>query len=115
MAFTTATRDEFLDGDLDTRATYASLHTADPGATGDNELSGGSYVRVPITWNPASGGSKSIVAPQTVQIPVGSDFTHFGMWDAVSGGTFAGSGLLDSAQSYPTGGTYLLNIVVNSA
>lgn len=114
MAFTTATRDEFLN-DLDTLATHASLHTADPSTTGANEVAGGSYARVAITWAAASGGSKALTAAVTLQVPAGTTITHFGLWSALSAGTFRGGGALDSSQAYPTGGTYDLNISITSS
>jgi hypothetical protein len=113
MALTSATRDTMLD-QLNALATHASLHTADPGSSGTSEVAGGSYARVPITWSASSGGTKNITAAATVQIPAGTTFTHFGMWSALTSGTFRGGGALDSSQSYPTGGTYDLTITVPS-
>jgi hypothetical protein len=114
MALTSASRDEMLN-DLDVLATHASLHTADPGTTGANEVAGGSYARVPITWAASSGGAKTLTAAVTLQIPSGTTITHFGLWSASSGGTFRGGGTLDSSQSYPTGGTFDLTVTVTSS
>lgn len=113
MALTSASRDEMLN-DLDTLATHASLHTADPGSTGASEVTGGSYARVPITWNAASGGTKTLTAAVTLQIPSGTTITHFGLWSASSGGTFRGGGALDASQSFPTGGTFDLSVTVTA-
>lgn len=115
MALTSATRDALLAGtSLASLATHASLHTAnpDPGG-GDQEVTGGSYTRVPITWNSPSGGSET--ASVTLQIPAGTTFGYFGLWSALSSGTYRGSGDLDATQTYATAGTFDLNIVVNTA
>lgn len=114
MSFTSATLDTFLD-DLDTLATYASLHTADPGSTGTSEVTGGSYARQAITWSSASSGSKTLSGTVTFQIPSGTTITHAGTWSAVSAGTFRGGGALDSSQSYPSGGEYTLNLTATAS
>jgi len=70
---------------------YASLHTADPGDTGTNEASGGSYARQGVTFGaPAVDGTGySIVntADITFSPPAGT-YTHLGLWTASTGGTF---------------------------
>lgn len=114
MAFTSATRDEFLD-DLDVLATHVSLHTADPGTTGADEVTGGSYAREAVTWAAASGGSKTSTGALTFQIPASTNFTHFGLWSASSGGTFRGGGVLDEPQSYSTPGTFDFTPTITSA
>jgi hypothetical protein len=115
MAFTSATRDALLDGtSLASLATHASLHTADPGTTGASEVAGGSYARVPITWSAASGGSKTLTAAVTLQVPAGTTVTHFGLWSAISAGTFRGGGSLSASQAFGTAGTYDLSITVTT-
>ncbi|NIL74411.1 hypothetical protein [Rhodococcus sp. B10] len=68
-----------------------SLHTGDPGTTGANEISGGSYARVATTWTAGAVDGAVVgsevefnipgpVAPATVVTP-----THLGCW---SGSTF---------------------------
>lgn len=107
MAFTSATRDAVMDGtSIAALCTHVSLHTADPGGTGASEVTGGSYARMALSWAAAAGGSKTLTAAVTLQIPAGTTITHFGYWSASSGGTFRGGGALDASQSYPTGGTY---------
>jgi hypothetical protein len=110
MAFTDAVRDEMLN-DLDGLATHASLHTADPGTTGADEVTGGSYARQAITWAAASAGSKTLTATVVMQIPPGTTITHAGTWSAISAGTFRGGGALPAPEAYPTGGTYNLNLI----
>lgn len=76
-----------------TVALYASIHTADPGDNGANEVVGGSpaYARLPVTWNPAAGGTLTISNQPEFDLPAGT-FTHIGLWDSVSGGNYIGSG-----------------------
>lgn len=71
-------------------ALYASAHSA-WSATGGNELSGGSYARVAVTWASASGPSVSLSGtPYTVNVPASSTVGWVGFWTALTGGTFAG-------------------------
>lgn len=59
-----------------------SLHTADPGTTGSNEVSGGSYARQNGTF---SGGALS-AAVNFTNMPAVSGNLWVGVWS--SGGTF---------------------------
>lgn len=109
MAFTTDTRDALLNG-LDTLATYASLHTADPGETGDSEVTGGAYARQPITWEPAAAGSKTLTASVTFDVPSGVTVTHAGTWDSDVGGMFRGSAELSSPETFGAAGTATVSL-----
>src|SRR4051812_41810542 len=108
MTFTTVVIDGILD-DIDAVATHASIHTADPGGTGAHEVTGGSYVRKALTWPSSSGGIKT-AAPVTFQIPTGSTITHFGLWNAVGGGTFAGGQALVEEVVFAVGAPYSLTV-----
>jgi len=73
---------------------WVSLHSADPGLTGANEISGNAYGRVLMEF-PAAGGDA--VAENTNQetfgpaTPAGwGTVTHWGIWTAGSGGTYRG-------------------------
>lgn len=71
---------------------YLSLHTADPGTTGANEVSGGSYARQPITFV-ASGGNELIsggtdASQSFAGMPAESGNLWAGVWTALSGGTY---------------------------
>jgi hypothetical protein len=90
-------------------ATHLSLHTADPGDTGASEVAGGSYVREAITWAAASAGAKAINESPVFQVPAATTITHFGLWSAVSGGTFRGGGALPSSEAFGGPGTYTAN------
>lgn len=88
-------------------AVYASLHTADPGDSGANEVSGGSpaYTREAITWNAASGGSLDNNANPSFDVPAGTTVTHLGLWSAATAGTFYGSVAVTS-ETFAAQGVY---------
>jgi hypothetical protein len=71
-------------------AAYMSAHSA-YSSSGANELSGGSYARVAVTWGSASGGSISLSGtPYSINAPASSSAGWVGFWTASSGGTFLG-------------------------
>jgi hypothetical protein len=76
---------------------FVSLHTADPGDAGANEVVGGGYARVgPVAF--ANSGFNPTVAANTaiMTYPLASanygTINFFGLWTALSGGSFLGSG-----------------------
>ncbi len=74
---------------------YISLHTADPGNTGADEVSGGSYARVAQgTFGSAGSNPTTLSNSAAIDFPTATGswgtVTHFGIWDAVSGGNFLG-------------------------
>lgn len=88
---------------------YISLHTASPGTTGANEVTGGSYVRAQTTWGSASGGS--VAGSQvTINVPAGTTITNFGIWSAPTSGTYIGGGSLASSQAYTGAGQYAITV-----
>jgi hypothetical protein len=70
-------------------ATYASVHSGDPGATGtSNELTGGSpaYARKAISFAAAAARAKAVQATfPTFDIPAGSTVAYIGLWSAIAG------------------------------
>lgn len=94
---------------LGTLIAFASLHTADPGAGGANEVAGGSpaYARKAITWNAAASGNLDNNANPVFDVPAGTTITHVGFWSLVSGGTFYGSGDITD-EVYGGQGTYTI-------
>src|SRR5699024_373975 len=86
-------------------ASEGSIHTSDPGSTGDEEVSGGDYSRQALNWASASGGSVSVSSTVTFDIPVNTTVTHLGFWDSAEtwlgsielseAGAFVGAGTLD--------------------
>lgn len=93
-----------------TTTAYVSLHTADPGNTGANEVSGNAYVRQgPITF--ANAGNNPTVASNTAILTYPAATASwgtigwFGIWTAATAGTFQGSGALTSAKPIASGDT----------
>ena len=80
-----------------------SLHTGDPGETGANELSGGSYARFSGTFNAAAGGEKDNSALLEFPGLPAATITHAGVWDAVSAGNFLIGGPLNQAETVGAG------------
>jgi hypothetical protein len=66
----------------------ASLHTAFPGLTGANEVTGGSpaYARKAVTFASAAGGSRALSAAVTFDVPA-TTVRWFGFWVS---GTYVG-------------------------
>ena len=72
-------------------ATHMSLHTADPGATGVNEVTGGApaYARVALTWSAGTvDGVYTATLASSFNVPASVTITHVGLWTAATGGTF---------------------------
>jgi hypothetical protein len=83
---------------------YVGLFTADPttsGATG--EVSGGTYARVAVTWNAASGGSVTNSNSLSINLPAATTASYFGVFSAITAGTYYVGGALSPAVT--TGGT----------
>lgn len=100
MPFSTAGADYQLSQWAASYALYASLHTA-YSATGGNEVSGGSYARVPITWGSPSGNTISISGtPYSINVPASTTVAFLGFWSASSGGNFGGMIPLGGAAAY---------------
>jgi len=65
---------------------YISLHTADPGETGANEVAGGSYARQQVAFGAASGGTLSNSAQVDFAGMPATTVVAWGAWDAASSG-----------------------------
>jgi hypothetical protein len=76
---------------------YVSLHTADPTTTGGSEVTGGTYARVAVTWNAASGGSVTNSSALSINLPASTTASYFGIWSALSAGTYYIGGALSPA------------------
>lgn len=105
MPFSVAARNTML-GSLS--PAYVSLHTASPGDSGANEVSGGSYARVACSWASASGASRAASNQPAVNVPAGTTITHVGYWTASSGGTFLGYDDVTAA-AFTNAGVYTVN------
>lgn len=89
MAIATSQQKENLAIAYGAAATYASLHTADPGTTGTSEVTGGApaYARKSLTW--AAGSVDGVVtASATFDVPSSTAVTYAGLFTAVTAGTF---------------------------
>lgn len=86
---------------------YVSLHTADPGATGTSEVTGGSpaYARKSVTWNSAATANIDSSNQPVIDVPASTTVTHLGFWSAVTAGTFYGSGDITD-EVFAAQGTY---------
>jgi hypothetical protein len=109
MALNNTGKALMLDG-FAAAAVFASLHTADPGSGGSNEVTGGTpaYARKGISWAAASGGTKSNSANIVFDVPTSTTITYLGYWSADSGGTFYGGRELNASQTFATQGTYTI-------
>jgi hypothetical protein len=114
VALTDAAKNLMLD-ELATVAVWVSLHDGDPGLTGANEITGGSpsYARQQAVWDPAAAGVLSLAGPETFDVPASADVTHYGVWSAVSAGTFYGGATLSPPESFTGQGTYTLDDTAN--
>ena len=90
-------------------AIYVSLHTADPGTTGSNEVSGGSYNRQPLTLAAPSSMSTSNTNDLIFSNMPAVTVTHIGLWTAATGGTFLWSGALTQARTLSAGDALVIN------
>jgi hypothetical protein len=93
-----------------TATCYVSLHTADPGDGGINEIAGNGYARQgPVAFteagnNPTVASNSAIVAYAAATAAWGT-ITHFGTWDALTVGNFRGSGALTTPKAVNSGDT----------
>lgn len=81
---------------------FIALHSATPGTTGASEFSGGGYARQAMTWNAASGGSKTNSGTATFTTAGATAATHFSGWSAVTAGTYGIGGALTSSVTATT-------------
>lgn len=90
MGFTAAVL-ESAAADVVATGTFISMHTADPGATGASEATGGTpaYARKATVWT--AGASDGVQSGSQVEfdLPAGT-YTHVGVWSLVTAGTFVG-------------------------
>lgn len=81
---------------------YISLHTADPGTTGASEVSGSPYARASITWNAAASSARTNSNAISITIPTSTTVTYFGIWSAVTAGTYYIGGALSPSVTSTT-------------
>lgn len=105
MGATVSVKNAMLDAI--TAITHISLHSADPGTTGANEISGGSpaYARKSVTYPAASGGERTIAEENApvFDVPGGATVSHFAIWD---GSTFLWGRAIRNEAGNPTTETW---------
>lgn len=88
---------------------YLALFTSDPGEDGTGtEVSGGSYVREAITFNPATNGTSSnngVVQFDTATANWGT-VSHVAVFDASTGGNMLFYGAVTVSKTITTGDTF---------
>lgn len=100
MAFTTAVKNAAVNN-IASQGAYISLHTGDPGTTGASESAA---TRQLTTWGGAASG---IVTGSQVTFAsiAGANYTYFGVWTAVSAGTFLHGNVLSPSMNLGGVGT----------
>jgi len=90
-------------------AVFASLHTADPGESGTNEVTGGTpaYARKAITWNAAANGSMDDSNVPVFDVPPSTTVSYVGFWNN-AGTVFYGSANVTD-EVFAGQGTYTLS------
>lgn len=115
MGLNTAAKNEMLDH-LATVIGFVSAHSADPGADGANELSGGTppYARQAVTWGPSVDGVLPSTNDPEFNVPAGATVAFVGFWTEATGGVFHGSGEVD-AEVYNGQGVYTTESITLTA
>jgi hypothetical protein len=78
---------------------HISFHSANPGKTGVYELTGSAYARITATFDAAAAETTQTATELESAMATPSNWseaTHFGVWDAASGGNFLMFGALTS-------------------
>ncbi len=108
MAITTDALKNTLASTYVAQCTHAAGHTASPGTTGANEMSGTGYARGAISWGSPSGGV--VTGTATITIPnAGATLDQVGMFSAATAGTFRDSADVTNIV-YPGAGTAVVTI-----
>jgi len=93
---------------------YMSAHTGDPGLTGANEVSGGSYARVDISANFPSAASRAISNDVLIQFVTATaswgNVQYWGLWDALTDGNFIWGGTITDPQTINSTDTFHVSV-----
>lgn len=86
---------------------YLSLHTADPGEAGGNEVSGNGYARQACAFDAPSDGVTQNTSLESFTASGGNwgSITHIGIYDAVSAGNLLFYTPLDTSRTVNDGDT----------
>jgi hypothetical protein len=91
-----------------------SLHTADPGATGASEATGGSYARQTAGYSTASGGACALAGTVSFTAMPASTITHIGLWDSTGTPKFLQGAALAASKTLNSGDTLNLTAATNT-
>jgi hypothetical protein len=86
---------------------FVSLHTGDPGNAGASEVAptgGTNYGRQSAAFTKTPGGTSTVAANTSIVTysAAGASWgtiTHFGIWDAASGGNFRGGNVVNTPKT----------------
>jgi hypothetical protein len=90
-------------------AVWASLHSADPGLIGSNEISGSAYVRQQVSLNASSSKSTASASTITFAGMPGGNVLYAGLWAGGFGGSFLVSGSLSASKITNSGDSFVFN------
>ena len=88
-AFPDARINAGIDERLNVGTVHLSAHTAFD-AAGGNEVTGGTYARVPMAMDAAASRIADNTDAEQLNIPSGTTVRWLGLWSALTGGTFLG-------------------------
>lgn len=98
-----------------------SLHTADPGATGANEATGGSYARSTGAnvgglgpYNAASGSAAALNSTVSFTGLAAGTYTHIGLWDSSGTPKFLQGSAMAASQTVSAGATINITAATNT-
>lgn len=106
MPYTDAAKLLMLDELGDNHVTHLSLHDDTPDSTGSNEITGGSYTRETVAFDPAASGEKAVDTAVVFDVPAGATVHSVGFWDGGSPPVFLGYDALDAPEAYAAAGTF---------
>lgn len=92
---------------------YVSLHGGDPGETGANEITGGSYARQAGSFGAASAGAVSNTASISFTDMPADTITHVGIWisnTATPSTNFIWGGPLTASKVVNAGDTFTIQV-----
>lgn len=90
-------------------ATHVALFSTAGGASAGTEISGGGYARRPVTWTHGAADGSTTSGALEFTVGSGTTVAGFGLYTALSGGTYLGGGSLTS-QNFSSAGTYTLTV-----
>lgn len=100
---TTEARNRAVDAVAGT-VTHISLHTADGGSDGGNEVTGGSYARKTAAY-PSASSASSDISSVVFDVPASTTVSHYGLWDD---STWLGGAALSESKAFSQAGTLTL-------